>query len=87
MLGAAQSWHWPMVENVVPVQLMHSVLASFGPVPAAQAEHAVCSALTTFGISQLTQSAPNDEYVVPVHGTHAVRSALGSSPGEHAEQL
>eukprot|EP01044_Picomonas_judraskeda_P033160 COSAG03_NODE_13152_length_514_cov_2.667470_2_plen_23_part_01 len=23
MFGAAQSWHWPMVEKVVPVQLMH----------------------------------------------------------------
>eukprot|EP01046_Picozoa_sp_COSAG06_P123884 COSAG06_NODE_71875_length_178_cov_31.481013_1_plen_23_part_01 len=23
MFGAAQSWHWPMVEKVVPVQLIH----------------------------------------------------------------
>eukprot|EP01046_Picozoa_sp_COSAG06_P087884 COSAG06_NODE_34345_length_476_cov_0.668435_1_plen_77_part_10 len=76
-----------MVENVVPVQLMHSVLASLGPVPAPHAEHVVRSALTTFGESQLIQSAPNAEYVVPVHGTHAVRSAFGSSPGEHTEHV
>ena len=39
MFGVAQSWHWPMVENVVPVQLMHWDLLLLGPVPAEQAEH------------------------------------------------
>ena len=27
------------------------------------------------------------EYAVPVHGTHAVRSSFGSSPGEHTEHV
>ena len=61
MLGAAQSWHWPMLENVVPVQLMHSVLASFGPVPAPHAEHVVRSLFTTFGVSHAVHSTPKLE--------------------------
>ena len=54
MFGAAQSWHWPMVEKVVPVQLTHCAVRSpLGPVPAPHAEHVVLSALTTFGASQV----------------------------------
>ena len=87
MFGVAQSWHCPIVENVVPTQLMHSVLSSLGPVPAGHAEHVVRSALTTFGASQVTQSCPKPEYVVPVHATQAVRLTFGSSPGAHELQL
>ena len=75
-----------MVENVVPVQLMHSVLSPLGPVPAAHAEHVVLSALTTFDPPQSTHAEPKPECVVPVHATHAVRSAFGSSPGAQEVQ-
>ena len=44
------------------------------------------SALTTFGISQLTQSAPKLEYVAPSHCSHIERSAEGALPGTHASQ-
>ena len=37
MLGATHSWHLPIVEKVVPIQLMHCVRSAFGPVPAAHA--------------------------------------------------
>ena len=87
MFGAAQSWHWPVVENVVPTQLIHCVLSSFGPLPAGHAEHVVRSALTTFGGSHVTQSCPKPEYVVPLHATQAVRLTFGASPGAHELQL
>jgi hypothetical protein len=89
MFGATQSWHWPIVEYVVPRQLTHSVRLPLGPVPAAHAEHVVRSALTTFGISQSTQSAPKAEKVVPLHAAHSVRSAFGWEPGgqtSHADR-
>ena len=81
MFGAAQSWHCPIVEYVVPTQLMHCVLSALGPVPAGHAEHVVRSALTTLGASQDTQSCPKLEYVVPAHATQAVRLSFGAWPG------
>jgi hypothetical protein len=61
MFGAAQSWHWQMVEKVVPVQLIHCVRSALGPVPAAHAEQVALSVLTTFGEPQAMQSAPKLE--------------------------
>jgi hypothetical protein len=87
MFGAAQSWHCPMVEKVAPLQLMHSVLSSFGPVPAPQGEQVVLSLLTTLGAAQSAHSMPKPEDVVPVHDTQAVRFTFGSSPGEQAEHV
>ena len=70
----------------MPVQLMHSVLSSLGPVPAAQAEHVVFSALTTFGALQSMHSIPKVEYVVPSQCSHSERSAEGTLPAIHASQ-
>jgi hypothetical protein len=78
MFGAAQSWHCPMVEKVAPLQLMHSVLSSFGPVPAPQAEQVVLSSLTMLGAAHSAHSMPKPEYVVPVHDTQAAWSAEGA---------
>jgi hypothetical protein len=50
-----------MVEKVVPVQLIHSVLSSLGPVPAAHEEQVVLSVLTTFGEPQSMHSTPKLE--------------------------
>ena len=49
MLGASQSWHWPVIEYVVPTHASHPVRSLFGPAPAGQAEHNVRSAFTTLG--------------------------------------
>ena len=86
MFGSAQSWHWPMVEYVVPVHVMQSVRSALGPLPAGQAEHVVLSLLTTLGLLQSAHTSPKLEYVVPMHPTQAVRSAFGSSPGAHFVQ-
>ena len=61
MFGSAQSWHKPVVEKVVPTQLIHSVLSSLGPVPAVHAEHVVLAVLTTFGASHAVHSTPKLE--------------------------
>ena len=86
MFGVAQSWHCPIVENVVPTQLMHCVLSSLGPVPAGHAEHVVRSALTTFGSLHSVHSIPKPEYVVPAHASQVERFALGALPAKHASQ-
>ena len=91
MFGAAQSWHWPVVENVVFTQLMHSVLSALGPVPAPHAEQVVRSLLTTFGALHSTHSMPNVEYsmVVALPTAHCVQSlwsAFDCLPGGQTSQ-
>ena len=46
---------------------MHSVLFSFGPVPAEQAEHDVCSVFTTEGGLHPIHEIPYEEYEGPKH--------------------
>ena len=86
MFGAAQSWHWPVVENVVFTQLMHSVLSALGPVPAPHAEQVVRSLLTTFGALHSTHSMPNVEYSIPLHASHVERSSDGALPAVQLSQ-
>jgi len=61
MLGALQSWHWPVIEYVVPVQGSQPVRSTLGPEPGLQAVQLVRSLLTTFGDAHSEHAIPNDE--------------------------
>ena len=84
--GTEQFSHCPRVENVVPTQLLQTVLSPLGPLPAGQAEHVVRSPLTTRGALHSEHSVPKTENVAPVHDSHLERSADGALPAGHASQ-
>ena len=60
---------------------MHSVLFSFGPVPAEQAEHDVCSVFTTEGGLHPIHEIPYEEYEGPKHFAQEDWFCAGARPG------
>ena len=75
-----------MVEYVFPVQAVHPVLATLGPVPAEHAVHVALKLSTTFGATHSWHSMPKLEYVDPAQATQDARSPAGWVPAGQLSQ-
>ena len=83
--GLSQVWHSPpRAEKRPSAHAKQADWSVLGCWPGRHRVHVLCSASTMFGISHSWQT-PIVEYVALVQSTHSLPSALGPSPGRHAE--